>query len=74
MKLPHGTELRTSHFGSYKVARIEDGAVVWEGRSFDSMSRLARAMRGNTSNNAWKVLEIKRPADDRWQLADALRR
>ena len=42
-------------------------------KAFESMSQLARAMRGDTSNNAWKVLEVKRPGDASWKLADFLR-
>ena len=68
-----GTEIRTKYFGEYKVAKVQDGSIVWGERTFSSMSQLARAMRGNTSNNAWRVLEIKRPGDAEWRLADLLR-
>lgn len=72
--LPEGTEIRTRYFNEYKVASVHDKEIVWEGEIYPSMSQLARAMRGNTSNNAWKVLEIKRPSDAQWQPADFLRR
>lgn len=72
--LPEGTEIRTKYFGDVKVAAIRDGEIVWEEAKHSSMSQLARAMRGGTSNNAWKVLELKRPADGNWQLADFMRR
>jgi hypothetical protein len=72
--LPAGTEIRTKHHGVYKTAEITAGQIVWEGEAYPSMSRLASAMRGDTSNNAWKVLEIKRPTDGKWQPADHLRR
>jgi hypothetical protein len=71
--LPDGTEVRTKYFGDFKVATIVEGEIAWEGKTFDSMSQLARAMRGDTSNNAWKVLEVKRPSDASWKLADFLR-
>ena len=71
--LPDGTEVRTKYFGEVKVATIEKGQIHWDGRAFHSMSQLARAMRGDTSNNAWKVLEVKRPADTGFKLADFLR-
>lgn len=71
--LPDGTEVRTKYFGEFKVATIEDSEVLWEGKAYESMSQLARAMRGDTSNNAWKVLEVKRPGDANWKLADFLR-
>lgn len=74
VRLPEGTEIRTKHYGEYKIATIQKGQIVWGGRSYSSMSRLAAAMRGNTSNNAWRVLEIRRPNDPHWQPADLLRR
>jgi hypothetical protein len=72
--LPDGTEVRTRYFGKVHLARIVDGEIIWGDQLHVSMSQLASGMRGNTSNNAWKVLEIKRPADAGWQLADRLRR
>jgi len=72
--LPHGTEVRTKYFREVKVATVINDEIVWEGKAFDSMSQLARAMRGDTSNNAWKVLEVKRRGDANWKLADMLRR
>ena len=72
--LPEGTEIRTKYFNEYKIASICKKEIVWSGEIYPSMSQLARAMRGDTSNNAWKVLEIKRPSDAKWQAADFLRR
>ena len=72
--LAEGTEVRTKYFNEYKVATIQGKDIVWEGKTYPSMSRLASSMRGDTSNNAWKVLEIKRPTDATWQSADFLRR
>ncbi|ALV07723.1 hypothetical protein [Roseateles depolymerans] len=71
--LPDGTEVRTKYFGEWKVATVAGGRIVWEGETYSSMSQLARAMRGDTSNNAWKVLEVKRPNDTGWKSADFLR-
>jgi hypothetical protein len=72
--LPDGTGVRTKYFGNVQSAEIVDAKIMWDGEAYSSMSQLARAMRGDTSNNAWKVLEIKRPADATWQPADRLRR
>ena len=72
--LPDGTQIRTKHYNEYKIGSIQGKEICWEGETYPSMSQLARAMRGNTSNNAWKVLEIKRPSDTTWQPADFLRR
>lgn len=67
--LPEGTQVRTKHYGEYKVAEIVGKEIVWNGEVYPSMSRLASAMPNDTSNNAWKVLEIKRPIDPKWQAA-----
>jgi hypothetical protein len=72
--LPEGTQIRTKYYGELKVAEIAGGEIMWGKKSYPSMSQLVSAMRGNTSNNAWKVLEIKRPSDAKWQPADFLRR
>lgn len=72
--LPDGSEVRTKYFREVKVATILGGEIRWDGKTFDSLSQLARAMRGDTSNNAWKVLDVKRPSDTSWKLADLLRR
>lgn len=71
--LPDGTEIRTQYYGVMQTAAIRGEEIVWNVKTYRSMSRLAGAMRGNTSNNAWKVLEVKRPTDSAWQLADRLR-
>jgi hypothetical protein len=72
--LPEGSQIRTKYFGEFKIAEVIAGKIVWEEESYPSMSQLARAMRGNTSNNAWNVLEIMRPTDSKWLIADHLRR
>ena len=72
--LPVGTQLRTKYYGNYQVADVEDGKITWKGEEHSSVAQVANAMRGNTNNNAWKVLEVKRPQDAAWQLADRLRK
>ncbi|HOI66106.1 MAG TPA: DUF2924 domain-containing protein [Thiomonas arsenitoxydans] len=72
--LPDGTRVRTKYRGDFKEAEVREGQIVWQKKTYESFSQLARAMRGDTSNNAWKVLEVKRPGDGGWKLADFLRR
>ena len=73
VRLPEGSRVRTKYRGEYKEAEVRDGRILWQGKVYESFSQLARAMRGDTSNNAWKVLEVKRPGDGAWKLADFLR-
>lgn len=73
VELPHGTELRTKYFGEWRVAVVNDGVIEWETRSFKSPSQACNALRGDTSNNAWREFEIKRPADTGFRGANRLR-
>lgn len=72
--LPNGTQLRTKYFSEFKLAKIEDETIIWEGDVYPSFARLANAMRGGTMNNAWRELQIKRPSDKTWMPAQSLRR
>ena len=74
LTLPNGTQLRTKYYGSYNVAEVENDKVVWDGEEYASVAQAANAMRGNTNNNAWRALEVKRPQDANWHLADRLRK
>lgn len=72
--LPNGTQIRTKYFGEFKVASIDDEFIVWNGDRYPSFAQLANKMRGDTMNNAWKELQIKRPSDKAWVPAQSLRR
>lgn len=74
LRLPSGTKVRTKHYGEYQIAEVIDGNLMWDGGEYRSMSQLARAMRGDTSNNAWVVLELQFPGELQWKLADRLRK
>lgn len=76
LKLPNGTELRVKKSRSldYGYAEVIGEKLFHNGEVIDSPSRFARKVRGNTSVNAWIHVEIKRPNDRDWILADTLRR
>ena len=74
LRLPSGTKIRTKYYGEYQVGEVQDGKLYWDGEEYASMSQLARAMRGNTSNNAWVVLDLQFPGESTWKLADRLRK
>lgn len=74
LELPHGTEIRTSHLGEWKVARVSDGEIVWNGKGFHSPSQACNSMRGDSSNNAWLTLEVKRPQDTKFRSAKYFRK
>ncbi len=72
--LPEKTLIRTKYFGEFKMATVKDESIVWDGHVYTSCAQLSNAMRGNKSTNAWRELQIKRPADAKWLHAQSLRR
>jgi len=72
--LPEKTRFRTKYYGQYKYADIKDDKVFYDGKSFSSVARVTNKMRGNTQNNAWKVLEVLLPNESQWVHASRLRR
>lgn len=71
VSLPDGTEVRMKYRGEYHHARIDGDTFVARGKR-SSPSQFARAVT-NTSRNAWRDLEVKRPHDRAWVLAANLR-
>ncbi|MCL1075307.1 hypothetical protein [Shewanella dokdonensis] len=73
LTLPHKTQLRTKYYGKYLIADIINGKLIWNSKSYLSVSELINTMRGGTRNNAWRCTEIKYPNETSWLLADRLR-
>lgn len=71
--LPDGTRIRTKRFNQVFEGEIKNDKIIWDGKSYNSVSQVINAMRGNTMNNAWLFAELKRPTDVTWILADNLR-
>ncbi len=69
--LPHGTRIRMRYKGKYYYAQVQEDEIIYEGRAI-SPSELANNVT-NSSRNAWRDLEIRRPEDDEWYSADDLR-
>jgi hypothetical protein len=74
LSVPSGTKVRTKYYGEYLYAEVDDGNLHWDGEELNSMSQLASAIRGGTSNNAWKVIELQFPNQQHWTLADRCRK
>jgi len=72
--LPDKTRLRTKHHGEYKYADVKGDYVVYEGEVFSSVASAINKMRGDTSNNAWKVTQVMRPTDNQWVGATRIRK
>jgi hypothetical protein len=62
---PHGTKLRAEYGGRSYYARIEDGAIIYDGKSYKSLSAVAHAVTGN-SVNGWSFWECQHPGKSGW--------
>jgi hypothetical protein len=73
VRLPSGTELRSTYKGKSYVGRVISGALVLQGQRFDSPSAAAMSITG-TAVNGWTFWEYRLPGHDRWQILKSLRR
>lgn len=69
--LPHGSLIRMKYKGQFHYAKVEGDTIKYEDKEV-SPSEFANTVTG-TSRNAWRDLEVKRPKDNDWFLADFLR-
>lgn len=69
--LPHGSIIRMKYRGQFHYAKVEGDKIKYE-KKVVSPSEFANTVTG-TSRNAWRDLEVKRPNDRAWFLADYLR-
>jgi hypothetical protein len=73
VRLPSGTELRSTYKGKTYHARVHSGALVLQGQRFDSPSAAAMSITASAVNG-WTFWEYKLPGQDRWQILKSLRR
>jgi len=73
VSFPHGTEFRTQYKGQEYIGRVQNGALVVNGKRYSSPSAAAVAITGNAVNG-WRFWECKLPDSSRWRLAASLRR
>ena len=69
--LPHATSIRMKYKGEYSYAKVDGDNLIYEGKVV-SPSEFANKV-ADSSRNAWRDLEIKRPGDSAWISADHLR-
>jgi hypothetical protein len=69
---PHGTKFRAEYGGRSYYARIENGSIVYEGKSYKSPSAVANAVTGN-SVNGWGFWECQLPGKSDWVLIGEFR-
>lgn len=69
--LPDRTDIRMRYKGQYHYAKIVGDDFTYNDEK-TSPSQFAARVTGS-SRNAWRDLEIKRPHDTSWRLADEMR-
>ncbi|HMB90468.1 MAG TPA: DUF2924 domain-containing protein [Rhodothermales bacterium] len=70
---PHGTDFRAEYGGQAYYARVDNGALVYDGKRYTSPSPAAIAVTGS-STNGWIFWECKKPGNSGWTLIDELRK
>lgn len=73
VRFPAGTEFRAAYKGQTWLARVEGGALVLNGKHFDSPSAAAISITGNPVNG-WNFWQCRLPGQASWQIIKALRK
>ena len=73
IRFPAGTQFRAKYKGQTYLAKVESGALVFDGNRFDSPSKAAMAIT-NTPINGWTFWESRLPDMSSWQMIKTLRR
>jgi len=72
VRFPAGTELRATYKGQNYLARVTDGALVLNGKRYDSPSAAAMSIT-NHPINGWTFWQCRLPGQGRWTLLRELR-
>lgn len=70
---PVGTEFRANYKGQTILGKVESGALVVNGKRFDSPSSAAVSITGNMVNG-WIFWECRLPGNTTWQMIKTLRK
>jgi hypothetical protein len=73
VKFPDGTILRRRYKNRTYTAEIFSGAIVFEGKRFDSPSGAAMEI-SKCNVNGWRFWECQIPGSDKWVLLDSYRK
>jgi hypothetical protein len=73
VRFPSGTEFRATYKGKTYLGRVEGGALVLNGKRFDSPSAAAISVTRNPVNG-WHFWQCRMPGQASWQMIKALRK
>src|SRR5437016_3616097 len=76
-RIPHGTRLKGRYKGREYEAKVENGRVIWNGKSFESLSYAAVAVIQSTGSsrpteNGWRFWEAQDPKTGEWVFTGQL--
>jgi hypothetical protein len=73
VRFPAGTEFRAIYKGQTFLARVEGGALVLNGKRYDSPSPAAVSITGSAVNG-WRFWEARLPGQAGWKMIESMRR
>jgi hypothetical protein len=73
VRFPAGTEFRAHYKGQTHLGRAEAGALMLNGKPYDSPSSAAVSITGS-SVNGWRFWEARLPGEAGWKMIESLRR
>lgn len=68
----NGTEFRMHYRKAVHTARVDDGALLFNGKRFDTPSAAASSITGSQVNG-WKAWQCRAPGSSAWIAIDGLR-
>ena len=73
VRFPVGTDFRATYKGKTYTGRVQGGALMVDGKRYESPSSAAVAITAGAVNG-WRFWEARLPGKASWQLIDSLRR
>jgi hypothetical protein len=73
VRFPAGTEFRATYKGQTYLGRVEAGALVLNGKRFDTPSAAAMSITGNPVNG-WTFWQARLPGQAGWKMIKSLRK
>jgi hypothetical protein len=73
VRFPARTEFRAHYKGQTYLGRVEAGALLLNGKPFDSPSSAAVSITGSAVNG-WRFWEARVPGEAGWKMIESLRR
>lgn len=72
VRFPAGSEFQKTYKGKLYTAKVERGALYYNGKPYDSPSAAGAAVAGYFVNG-WTFWEVRVPGSSRWRVMDSFR-